>query len=491
MASNALECDICCNVFSEDHCPRILPCSHTFCGPCVDELISTQSNECPVCREEFRANSAEDLMIVRKLLDAAKQLASMHQGSKALSRTPVKPFLETTKYFRANVIEKGIAVCEETEVEVNDSIDSNNKMRGGLEGFIQKLEEIKLSCKDTWSNIARDNKLLMDKVDIMKGKGQQMKDSEDKVETATDFASAASPMDEANLVLHEVGETANEIKQLLRDNKNNMKQDALRIKRNFEEATKDLGRIIEELEGDSVVNSTVTDLLSRHGRLRGDAQREIFAVLTFKGKVKVAPVKTESNIYVNCLEEGRLPPRCFVIELESLMQGSPSPSFSSPPRAFLDLAYGSTHLGRVIIKVFENCMKSLNFLYMCAVGMGPSYANSQVSDVSNHLFGGDYISMGFSTESTQNQAVLSSKKDWESEMETKTRKLMPWKVGDVRGLISYEDASQFWIVTRDDPRCKSGYCFGKVEEGLNVLNDAILKYPDRTNIKVAQCGLVL
>ncbi|XP_066955923.1 nuclear factor 7, ovary-like isoform X2 [Macrobrachium rosenbergii] len=167
MASNPLECNICCNAYNEDHCPRILPCSHTFCGPCIDELISIQKKECATCRKKFTTNSAEDLMIIRDLLDAAKQLPSKHAGSKTSPRELKKPFLETTKLFLEDIIGKGITVCEETEVEVIDGIESNNKMRGGLEGFIQTLEEINLSSKEACSNFSRDNKLLMDKLDIM------------------------------------------------------------------------------------------------------------------------------------------------------------------------------------------------------------------------------------------------------------------------------------------------------------------------------------
>ncbi|XP_066990424.1 uncharacterized protein [Macrobrachium rosenbergii] len=487
-----LECDICSNMYTEDHCPRLLPCSHTFCGPCIDGLISAGKQECPVCRKTFKADSAQGVAINRSLLNVAKQLSSMHLASVISSRAPKKPFLETTRYFRETVIKKGIAVCEETEVEVNGRIDSNNKMRGGLEGFIQKLDEIKLSSKETWNNIGRDDKLLMDKLDIMKGKGRQMKDSEDKLEAATDFASAGSPMDEAGKVLQEVDETANEIKQLLQENKDNMKQDIFKIGTDLEGLTKDLGRIIEELDGDSVVSLTVTELRGPHVRFRVDAQRKIFAVKTFEGKLRVAPVKIESNnqLYVNHLQEGVLPPKCFAIELDSLVQGSSS----SPPRAFLDLTYGSTHLGRVIIRIIDQGGQlGLNFIQMCSGRMGPSYANSQVFEVRSKGVPGEDIGMGEYVShggGTSAQAVLSSKEDWEREMSRKTYEETLEIAGELRGDISYEGASQFWIVTRDGSELGCGYCFGKVEEGLNVLRDAISKHPDHTKIKVAQCGLV-
>ncbi|XP_066938987.1 E3 ubiquitin-protein ligase TRIM13-like isoform X2 [Macrobrachium rosenbergii] len=246
MVSHPLECDICCNTYSDHHCPRILPCSHEFCSRCIDGLISTQKKECPTCKQKFTANSAEDLMIIRGLLDAAKQLPSKNEESKITSTRPKRPFLDTTKYFRESVIGKRIAVCEETKVEVNDCIESNKKMSGGLEGLMQTLEGIMLSCQNFQSNIARDNKLLMDKLDILEGKTPQLKDSENKLEAATDFASAVRPMDEADKVLQEVDEAANEIKQLLQENKGNTKQDTLQMKINLENALKVIETMTEE-----------------------------------------------------------------------------------------------------------------------------------------------------------------------------------------------------------------------------------------------------
>uniref|UniRef100_U3KIZ3 RING-type domain-containing protein n=1 Tax=Ficedula albicollis TaxID=59894 RepID=U3KIZ3_FICAL len=49
-----LTCAICCDTFRE---PRLLPCSHTFCAPCLQRLLQPQpaapaalSLRCPTCR---------------------------------------------------------------------------------------------------------------------------------------------------------------------------------------------------------------------------------------------------------------------------------------------------------------------------------------------------------------------------------------------------------------------------------------------------------
>ncbi|XP_066955925.1 uncharacterized protein [Macrobrachium rosenbergii] len=104
-----------------------------------------------------------------------------------------------------------------------------------------------------------------------------------------------------------------------------MKQDTLKMKINLKNAMEVIERMTEggeQEERDSVVNITVTDLLSPDGHLRLDAQRETYVVMTFEGKLWVAPVKIESynQVSVSHLEERALPQRCFVIELECLMQ---------------------------------------------------------------------------------------------------------------------------------------------------------------------------
>ncbi|XP_064083135.1 uncharacterized protein LOC135199177 [Macrobrachium nipponense] len=226
--------------------------------------------------------------------------------------------------------------------------------------------------------------------------------------------------------------------------------------------------------------------------------------MTFEGILRMAPVKIEPNNQVSFthLEEGVLPPRCFVIELESLIPGggSPSPPLSPPlPRGFLDLAYGPTPLGRVIISVTIDGLLGRNFLLMCAGGMGAaSYDHSRVSGVGNKGGAGEFMLMGHYVSHgggggggpTSTRAVLPSREeDWERE--SRTYEETPWKAGDVRGNISYEEASEFYIVTRDDPSRRYSDCFGMVEEGLNVLKSAISKYEDFEQVKVANCGLIL
>ncbi|XP_064083277.1 uncharacterized protein LOC135199297 [Macrobrachium nipponense] len=321
---------------------------------------------------QFTQNSAEDFMIIRGLLDVAKQLSSQLAVSNTEATRLKQPFLKTTHYFRENFTKRGVAVCQGAEAEVQELIDRYREMKG-------RVTEVKLSSEKTLSSIDQNIELLLDRLEKLQKNRTKFNESDAQLEAATDFISAAPFMQEAEELLQAMEETLAKFQE---DKKEecHIKKEILEMKEDLERFLKDTGRIITEEgalgeEGDSVVKITVTDLRSPHGRLRGDAQREIFAVMTFEGKLRLAPVKIESNNQVSFthLEEGVLPPRCFVIELESLIPGggSPSPPLSPPlPRGFLDLAYGPTPLGRVIIRVTVNGLQGRNFLLMCAGGWG-------------------------------------------------------------------------------------------------------------------------
>lgn len=45
-----LSCAICCEIFNE---PVVLKCSHSFCGPCLQQYWrQTQGRDCPLCRRQ-------------------------------------------------------------------------------------------------------------------------------------------------------------------------------------------------------------------------------------------------------------------------------------------------------------------------------------------------------------------------------------------------------------------------------------------------------
>ncbi|XP_066181782.1 tripartite motif-containing protein 59 isoform X1 [Sylvia atricapilla] len=75
-----LSCAICCEIFSE---PRVLPCSHTFCRPCLQGLLRSprQLLSCPSCRAPLAVPSAgpEALPVnfaIQAVIDKCRQEAA-------------------------------------------------------------------------------------------------------------------------------------------------------------------------------------------------------------------------------------------------------------------------------------------------------------------------------------------------------------------------------------------------------------------------------
>ncbi|XP_066938258.1 E3 ubiquitin-protein ligase TRIM13-like isoform X4 [Macrobrachium rosenbergii] len=249
LESNPLECKICYNLYSEDHCPRILPCSHEFCGRCIKGLISTQMKFCTVCHEEFAANSAEDLMISRGLLDAAKQLSSPHiRQNLTKTKNPKKVFLKT-KRFRKNITKGCIDVCQGAEAEVKGLIESSRKLR-------RAVVVVKLGSSKTLENIDLHIQLLENKLATIQRNTLSIKASYSQLKAATDFTSTNVLMKETTEFLQAIEET---VTKFQKDKKEqyHIKKEMLRMKGELENSVTDPEEQQNE-ERDSVVNITVS-----------------------------------------------------------------------------------------------------------------------------------------------------------------------------------------------------------------------------------------
>lgn len=495
MASNALECDVCSNVFSDDHCPRILPCSHSFCSCCINGIIRRQKKTCPICRTVFTASSAENLMINRNLLDVAKQLSSTQIGTKTSSNDSEKSFLSVTNYFRENFKENSIKVvladCQEALNEVLDATEVLKGMKDDIqdtneeaERRIKRLQEVKRSSESISSNIDQNIEMMNKRLDVLLQFKEKMQDTNAKLESARDYTSAGILMDATEEVLNDVCSVVKDIKERLQQNKKETQD--------IQKAILDTNGILASLpvekqgksEEEPFINITASELRSSCGSIRGRPPREIFAVKTIEGKQMVAAVVPCMQISLYRLEEEVIPPQSYVIQHESLME-------EPPQRACLVLGVDDTVLGRVIIRLTNKGNLALNFLHMCAGDLGPSYANSQLLHVSNKGEDSECVKMGeyVMGRGTSGKAVLPGV-NWAREKKRKIYKTTPYVAGQVRGYISYYNASVFDIITRDDQFRTDKDCFGVVEEGLDILKDAIWRYPDISRVRIVNCGLM-
>ena len=77
---DSLSCGICFDRYdTSNHLPKSLPCHHTFCTTCVDNLIAEANNymECPVCRK--RITSHEEVCTNHALRDVVEAMSAKEE----------------------------------------------------------------------------------------------------------------------------------------------------------------------------------------------------------------------------------------------------------------------------------------------------------------------------------------------------------------------------------------------------------------------------
>ena len=70
---DSLSCGVCFERFnSSSHLPKILPCQHTFCKSCTDNLLHKGKGffECPVCRSKARSDEVRTNLVVIDIVGA-------------------------------------------------------------------------------------------------------------------------------------------------------------------------------------------------------------------------------------------------------------------------------------------------------------------------------------------------------------------------------------------------------------------------------------
>ena len=68
-----LECSVCLDRL--DHTSKVLPCQHTFCRRCLEEIVSTKGElRCPECRflVEIRVDELPSNILLIRLLEGIK-----------------------------------------------------------------------------------------------------------------------------------------------------------------------------------------------------------------------------------------------------------------------------------------------------------------------------------------------------------------------------------------------------------------------------------
>ena len=97
------ECSVCLNDMLE-RAPRILPCLHSFCTECLQQLINNNKINCPTCREitELKSNDVNELKVNFNL----RQMKEQMEGQKEKEQEKPPPGTKTKSLCQ---------ICHQTE----------------------------------------------------------------------------------------------------------------------------------------------------------------------------------------------------------------------------------------------------------------------------------------------------------------------------------------------------------------------------------------
>ncbi|XP_064084526.1 uncharacterized protein LOC135200116 [Macrobrachium nipponense] len=160
-------------------------------------------------------------MINRNLLDVARQLSS---------KETEKSFLGVTNDFRQNFRENAIKVvladCQDAVHEILDATEILKGMKESIlditreaERRMQMMQEVKQSGESISSNIDQNIDTMNRRLDVLLHFEENMRDTDAKLESATDFTSAGIMMDATEEVLNEVRSLVTDIRGYLLENK--------------------------------------------------------------------------------------------------------------------------------------------------------------------------------------------------------------------------------------------------------------------------------
>ncbi len=145
-ADDTTACPVCFEEFgSEDHVPRLLPCSHTICEDCLQELLRAHSVVCPECRKKHAAHNGTKSFpqnkYVFKILSALAEKSSVSPKFKRchIHEREVSLFCKTK--------DCKVAICQLCLIEVHKNHNVVDIVQEGkfrlvhLDKFISQCKE--------------------------------------------------------------------------------------------------------------------------------------------------------------------------------------------------------------------------------------------------------------------------------------------------------------------------------------------------------------
>ncbi|XP_050739233.1 E3 ubiquitin-protein ligase TRIM32-like isoform X2 [Eriocheir sinensis] len=517
------ECPVCMTGYDGTvQRPRTLPCGHTVCTLCVDQLNMQSRVACPECRVSHAVPEGEQFPVcyavealIRMMRDtevaaaSASPLPSAWEGEGAeVAAASKKEAAGLSKKMRSFLQEQeatvvaAITACREAQSQ----LDQYQTTLAGWGKRQQQLEDRLLGLVDQSRN-ARE--LLQQEESRAAAKEEELKKAEQGLQAVLETLRTLVTEQEAAAAMPEVFRCGGEAEQAVEEcrecfpdastvttaRKVNVASSA--TLETVQAALETLAT--EEPRPQADPDSTVMDRLHLiwTGSLTAEDLRSltqparrlleagrVFAVHQAEGQRRHARISLEAGqLCLHALKDDPTPRGAATLQVCEVVPQSP------PCTVFLDLSWPGSAPRRVQIRLSPDTPRGRQFLLLCTGQRGPSYVNTRLfgvdrkGEAGEFVMGGDYESNDGSGSSVLLPGLDEGEYQWSG------------RAGDVFG-VGWTDPirgvfGQFGIYTRD--RQGGGGCprvFGEVVDGLHVVAEAA-QHRNIKEVTVADCGVVL
>ncbi|XP_064084810.1 uncharacterized protein LOC135200261 isoform X2 [Macrobrachium nipponense] len=509
-SASAKDCGVCRREFDEgERCPRILECFHTVCTSCAKGFINGRALRCPFCREAFEVDHVSDIRINEDVLDLTRYIRflmrSVPPPPPSVDETDSQSFRGSPSVSSMPSVRDGtiqnLSGCRQAQERAESSVRKYVEMQESVltshKTFEEKVKTILCDINEKTGKRAREMTTaieeLQSRVNEASERHRVLGSVKEKLDSLPGVSEDTLPS------LYQAQKTNVAVQEWLTNFKTFIKNKEivwLEEKEVFQRKAVTMKMIIDLLESCRAPersDSVAARLLERASLLKLTPENLVLKpndcvrCLVDKGKVYVVHLdqdsgrgRRSSKIYVSkdnklcfsCMKEERVPYSAHVFEtfLELGTEACPS-------------------LGRLYIRFYSDSPLARQFSLLCSGVLGPAYLNSKFLNVFRKgcnwawVRCGDYENNDGSggRELVSGLGVSGGKQS-----------VRPCSAGTLEGWLGCgkEVASQFIIYLKDNNKMVSDECSGFVEEGFNVLEEAV----SRSNIgdvRVVDCGIVL
>lgn len=521
-SASAKDCGVCLREFNEgERCPRILECFHTVCTFCAKGFITRKDRRCPFCREAFEVDNVNDIRINEDVLDLTKYIRflmrSVSPPSQNVDETDSKGFRVSPSVSSMSSVRdvtiQSLSGCRQAQEHAESSVQKYTEMKGSVltshKTFEEKVKTILCEISKKTHKRAREITTAIEELHSQINEAAEwhrvLGSLKEKLDSLPGVSEDTLPS------LYQAQKTNVAVLEWLTDFKtsiNNKEIVRQEEKDMFQRKAVTMKMIIDLLESCRAPersDSVAARLLERASRLKLTPETllkpsDCVKCLVDKGKVYVVHLdqdsgrgRRSSKVYISkdnklcfsCMKEEHVPYNVHVFEYDELMRLADPSSI----RTFLELGTEACpSLGRLYVRFYSDSPLARQFSLLCSGVSGPAYLNSNFLNVFRKGCNWAWVRCG----------------DYENNDGSGGRELVPGQgvsrgeavrlcsAGTLEGWLGCgkEVASQFIIYLKDNNKMVSYECSGFVEEGFDVLEEAV----SRSNIgdvRVFDCGIVL